>query len=195
MTVSSRYDSQPPRADRHRRATPPTATCGGAQAHWVTQDTIAWNPGAVGQAATYRCTTTPTAGSDPRTPTASPAAQRSRSPAIRPASAPTLKAKFPHLAATARVQDRPADLARRARGAAGASSPCRPWTPTATLVDATGAADPGRARRPVHLQRPARRRRSAAGVPTLRVWAPTARSVKLHLFADSTGDARRHACR
>ena len=53
------------------------------------------------------------------------------------------------------------------------------------------APDPGRARRPLHLRRPSRGHVHARP-PTLRVWAPTARSVKLHLFATSErADPRR----
>ena len=149
---------------------------GRAQAYWVTADTIAWNPGAWNPGAGRQagaCVLSSTAG------TAIPLAW---DPAGLPAA---VREKLPHLAGfpafhlpADRLAEVPAalkgPLAVEARDAAGA------------LVDATGLQIQGvlddlytyDGPLGAHLRRRPR-------LPTLRVWAPTARAVQLHLFADS----------
>ena len=153
-----------------------------ARAHWLSRDTVAWNVGAVQPGWTvklhYDAQGGLTLGPDGvhggvEIPLAYDPAGLS----------PELRALFPHLAAypafkvpAARLDDVPAALKSQLAVSAtdGSGDP----------VDATSLQIPGvlddldTYTGPLGVT-------FDHGVPTLRLWAPTARSVKLHLFADS----------
>ena len=153
-----------------------------ARAHWLSRDTLAWNVGSVPPGSTFKLhyaaagglglsATGVTGGNDvPLTP----------DPAGLSAA---LKARFPHLAnypafkiPADRLGDVPAALKSQLAISATAAD--------GTLVDATSLQIPG-ALDDLYTYDGPLGVTFASGVPTLRVWAPTARSVKVHLFADS----------
>ena len=124
-----------------------------AQAYWVTEDTIAWEPGAAARRVTLHYdaegdlvlgTEGVTGGIDiPLT----------RDPAGLPAD---VREKFPHLAEHEAFKipaDRLDEVPEALRGQLAVSAK----TGDGTLVDATVPPDPGRARRPLHLRGTARR--------------------------------------
>ena len=97
------------------------------------------------------------------------------------------KAAFPHLAGYAafHLPDRSAGRGpRRLEGPARRLRDDGGGTP----VDATGLQIPG-VLDDLYVYDGPLGASFAAGVPTLRVWAPTARSVKLHLFRSSSAAA------
>jgi pullulanase-type alpha-1,6-glucosidase len=152
-----------------------------AQAHWVTPDTIAWNVPPPAPDTTYALHADPTGALALGASCVSggTAFALHYDPAGLPAEA---RARFPHLASYAALKLSPADAALapdllRGQLAVDAlqGGKCR----DATSLQIPGALDALYAYRGplgVTFER---------GRPTLRVWAPTARSVALHLFADS----------
>jgi pullulanase len=153
-----------------------------ARAHWLSRDTLAWNVGNVPPGSTFKLhyaaagglglsATGVTGGNDvPLTP----------DPAGLSAA---LKARFPHLAnypAFKIPADRLGDVPEALKSQLAISETAA----DGTLVDATSLQIPG-ALDDLYTYDGPLGVTFANGVPTLRVWAPTARSVKLHLFADS----------
>jgi pullulanase len=148
----------------------PKGNIGRTQSYWVTADTIAWNPGAAAMYVTLSLHD----DSDSAIPlTWDPAGL---SAAVRQ--------KFPHLASLPafrlpadRLAEVPAALKGRiaveARDAGG------------TLVDATGLQIQGVLDDLYTYDGPLGVTFADGHVPTLRVWAPTAKSVQLRLFEDS----------
>src|SRR6185436_10758824 len=97
---------------------------------------------------------------------------------------PALKAKFPHLAGFAALKIAAADLAKIPtilKGEIAVSAA----TSSGTLVDATEVQLPG-VLDDLYANDSALGVTYSGATPTLRVWAPTAKSVKLHLFGSST---------
>jgi pullulanase-type alpha-1,6-glucosidase len=153
-----------------------------ARAHWLSRDTLAWNVGSVPPGTTFKLhyaaagglglsATGVTGGNDvPLTP----------DPAGLSAA---LKARFPHLASYPAFKipaDRLGDVPEALKSQLAISETAA----DGTLVDATSLQIPG-ALDDLYTYDGPLGVTFANGVPTLRVWAPTARSVKLHLFADS----------
>jgi pullulanase-type alpha-1,6-glucosidase len=154
-----------------------------ARAHWVTEDTIAWNLAGVQPDWGIQLHYDPAGGLALETDgvaggTAIPLA-------YDPAGLSSeIKALFPHLASYAAfkvpgasLSDVPEALKSQLAVSAEAGD--------GALIDATSLQIPGAlddlyayaGKLGVSFER---------GAPTLRVWAPTARAVKLHLFADSS---------
>ncbi|PJF46866.1 MAG: DUF3372 domain-containing protein [Candidatus Thermofonsia Clade 3 bacterium] len=99
--------------------------------------------------------------------------------------------RFPHLIGLTSLRIAPSDLPKIAEMLRGQVA-VEARDGSGRMIDSTGLQIPG-----VLDDLYAERARAASlgptfenGRPTLSVWAPTARSVKLHLFADATGDAR-----
>ena len=170
------------------RAQPPAATQHGdltkARAHWLTRDTIAWR--VAGEAGnSYRLFFDP-AGALQLTPGGIGGGE-SIALQFDPAGlSPALRAKFPHLAGFAALKLSAADLPRVPailKGQVAVSA----TDAGGQLLDATALQIPGVLDDLYAYQ-------GALGItwrgdrepaPALRLWAPTARSVRLHLFADS----------
>jgi pullulanase-type alpha-1,6-glucosidase len=150
-----------------------------ARAHWLARDTIAWEPGPLPRGATFRLHHA--ADSRPRLVGREAAAGPSLALVEDPAGLPApLRERFPHLAGL-RAFHLPAvagaELARLLLGALAVSAADR----AARVLAATSVQIPGvlddlyREEGPLGVI-------VGAGRPRLRVWAPTARSVRLQLF-------------
>ncbi|MGC4000788.1 MAG: pullulanase-type alpha-1,6-glucosidase [Anaeromyxobacter sp.] len=151
---------------------------GTARAHWVAPDLIAWDVGGAPPGTVFRLHTDPAGGLDlaPDGVSGGYAWDLTLDPAGLPAD---VKARFPHLAAFAALR-LPADAVAAApdilRGEMAVSA-----ARDGVRVDATALQIPG-VLDALYTYRGALGPTFARGVPTLRLWAPTARSVKLHLF-------------
>jgi pullulanase len=161
----------------------PKGNIGRTQAYWVTADTIAWNPGAVSSSWNVSLHYDPNGALtlDPSGVTGGTSIPLTWDPAGLSAA---VKAKFPQIAGflafhvpASRLAEVPAALkgqiAVDAKDAGG------------SLVDATGLQIQGVLDDLYTYNGPLGATFAAGHVPTLRVWAPTARAVKLHLFNDS----------
>lgn len=156
-----------------------------AKAHWVSRDTIAWNIDPT-VAKSYKLHYDPTGaltltkdgvqGGQALTLTADPAGLSS-----------AIKARFPHLASYAALKLNPADLAKvptilKGQIAVSAADSA------GNLLDATSLQLPG-VLDDLYTYNGALgvvwQKNNANLVPALKLWAPTARSVKLHLFNDA----------
>ncbi len=171
----------------------PKGNIGRTQAYWVTADTIAWNPGAAASSGEILAAwnvslhydeNNDAAGGlalDPSGVTGGTAIPLTWDPAGLSAA---VREKFPQIAGysafhvpASRLAEVPAALkgqiAIDAKDAGG------------NLVDATGLQIQGVLDDLYTYNGPLGATFAAGHVPTLRVWAPTARAVKLHLFNDS----------
>jgi pullulanase len=155
-----------------------------ARAHWVTPDTIAWNVGLVEPGTVFRLHADPAGGlalSDDGV-SGGITFDLTLDPAGLPAD---VRARFPHLAAYAALklpQDAIAIAPDLLRGELAVSKAKDGVRLDATALQLPGVLDvlyfyPGKLG-PTF----------AAGTPSLRVWAPTARSVAVHLF-DGPGES------
>ena len=154
-----------------------------AQAYWVKADTIAWNAGPNPAGTTVELFYDAAAG---LSLTQSGISGGTSIPlSYDPAGLDdATKAKFPHLAAlpafripAARLGEVPTALKGQIAVSAKAAD--------GTLLDATALQIPG-ALDDLYTYDGPLGVSFSAGVPTLRLWAPTAQSVKLHLYAGST---------
>jgi pullulanase len=152
-----------------------------AKAHWVTRDTIAWNPGPVLPGETFALHWSADGslelGDDGVSGGSSLAL--TYDPAGLPAA---VTAKFPHLAGLAAFKIAAGDLDEvpailKSQMAISATSGGEP-------VDATALQIPGVLDDLYATSGPLGVTFSGS-VPTLRVWAPTAHTVRLHLFNDA----------
>ncbi|HVR69668.1 MAG TPA: pullulanase-type alpha-1,6-glucosidase [Vicinamibacteria bacterium] len=153
-----------------------------ARAHWLCEDTIAWNPAANAASASFALHFAPGGGL-----TLGPAGVEGgqRIPlSYEPAGlTPEQRERFPHLAGYAALRlpaDRLADVPSALTGQLAVSAADGAGAP----LDATSVQIPGVLDDLFAYEGPLGVVWDE-GAPTLRVWAPTARSVKLHLFADS----------
>ena len=152
-----------------------------AQAHWLTRDTIAWNVNAPLDG-TFTLHHAPDADLQ-LTPEG---VQNGEQVALTydPAGLPAeLRARFPHLAAFKAFKVAPScldDVPEVLRGQVAVSAKDAQGRP----VDATALQVPG-VLDELFANDAALGVTFAGGAPTLRVWAPTARNVRLHLFADA----------
>ena len=152
------------------------------KAHWLAAGTLAWNFGPVLAGETFRVSASPDAALvlDPTGVSGGSSIALTYDPAGLSAS---LQAKFPHLAGYRAFKVAAADLPKVKdilKGQVAVSA----YDAGGALLDATGVQIPGvlddlfsytGSLGPVF----------AGGTPTLKVWAPTAQSVSLALFADS----------
>jgi pullulanase len=142
---------------------------GRARAFWVTADTVAWSPDAppAPWSVLLRC-------GDAAIPLA-------RDPAGLP---PAVREKFPHLAALPAFRlppDRLGEVPAALRGPLRVEA----VDPGGGLVDATGLQIQGVLDDLYTYDGPLGVGFADGRVPTLRVWAPTAAAVRLHLFDDA----------
>ena len=152
-----------------------------ARAHWLTRDTIAWQ--FAGRAAnTYRLYFDPAGAL--RLNESGIVGGNSIQLTFDPNGlAPALRAKFPHLAAFAALRLKPADLNRVPAILKGQIAVVATDT-NGRLIDATSLQIPG-VLDDLYTYKGALGLSFQGSVPTLKLWAPTAQSVSLHLFADS----------
>jgi pullulanase-type alpha-1,6-glucosidase len=152
-----------------------------ARAHWVCEDTIAWNPGAAAASALFALHYAPDGGL-----TLGPDGVRGGQsiPLVYdPAGlSAEVRARFPHLASYAALRlpaDRLAEVPAALRGqlAVSAAEPAADGRPLdATSVQIPGVLDD------LYAYDGELGVSWTGGVPTLRLWAPTARAVTLQLF-------------
>lgn len=167
----------------------PSGDLSKAQAHWVSRDTIAWEIDS-DQAATYFLNYASNGGLkvSPR------GLQNGETIALTldPAGlSPDIVAKFPHLASMAALKIGPDDLGK-VRIALKGQVAVSALNANGQLVDATSLQIPG-VLDDIYTYEGALGITYEGDVPTLAVWAPTARAVKLHLFADSNPDTASQA--
>jgi pullulanase-type alpha-1,6-glucosidase len=153
-----------------------------AQAYWVKGNTIAWNAGPDPASSIVELHYDPVAGLvlEPTGVTGGTAIPLVYDPAGLDADT---RAKFPHLATLPAFRIPPARLAE-VREALKSQIVVSAKASDGTLLDATALQIPG-ALDDLYTYRGPLGPAVAAGGTTLRLWAPTARSVKLHLFADA----------
>ncbi|HEU4385343.1 MAG TPA: pullulanase-type alpha-1,6-glucosidase [Anaeromyxobacteraceae bacterium] len=163
----------------------PKGNLGLAKAHWLSRDTVAWNV-AVQPGQVFRLHYSPDAslGLDATGVTGGSAVALTPDPAGLPA---WLRAKFPHLAGFAAFKIGAADLGLVKgilKGQVAVSAAAADGSP----LDATSVQIPGVLDDLYPYAGPLGVGWSGAQ-PTLRVWAPTARSVSLELYPDSISTA------
>ncbi len=153
-----------------------------ARAHWLARDTVAWNPAGFTPGSMVELHYDPAAGLalEPDGVSGGTAIPLVRDPAGLSAE---LRARFPQLSGYAafklpanRLGEVPEALKSQFAVSAKASD--------GTLLDATSLQIPG-ALDELYTYHGPLGVTFTQGRPTLRVWAPTARSVKVHLFATS----------
>jgi pullulanase-type alpha-1,6-glucosidase len=154
-----------------------------ARAHWLSADTIAWSPGAVQPGWTVTLHYAVDGGLVLGTGGVSGGTAIPLTWDPAGLSAP-LRAAFPHLAAYAAFHVPPDRLAE-VRQALKAQLAVSALDGSGSPVDATSVQIPGVLDDLYAYDGPLGVV-FEGGVPTLRVWAPTARSVKLHLFPSSS---------
>jgi len=157
-----------------------------AKAHWLSAAMLAW-PGAPA-GATYRLYYATNGGMSASPDAAAGLAGADGSLALQPATLPdTLRQKFPHLAGATALRLADTDAARVA-GLASAQFAIAQFDTGGNLVQVTSlqqagmlddlfSARAGTAQLGLSFDR--------QGVPTFRVWAPTARSVRLDVYASA----------
>ena len=154
------------------------------KAHWLTRDTLVWDPGSVGPGAAYHLHY----ASDGGLTADSNGITGGETIDLTPEElSPALKAKYPHLAALPAFGIDSSDLARvpaALRGQLAVSAD----DADGNLVTATGVQIPG-VLDDLYANDARLGPTFSGGVPTLRVWAPTAHSVRLRLYDSSTGAA------
>ena len=153
-----------------------------ARAHWLAEDTIAWNPTGLDDATTAELHYDPAAGLalEPDGVSGGTAIPIARDPAGLSAE---LRARFPHLAGYASFK-LPASRRGEVPEALKSQLAVSAKAGDGTLLDATALQIPG-ALDDLYTYDGPLGVTFSHGRPILRVWAPTARSVKLHLFPDS----------
>jgi pullulanase len=160
-----------------------------ARAHWLSADTVAWNLPGVGPDWTVLLHSAPDGGLalGPQGVSGGTAIPLTHDPA---GLSDTLKTAFPHLAGYAAFHV-PADRVGQARSLVKTQLAASAADAAGIPVDATSLQIPGVLDDLFGYEGPLGIS-FAGGAPTLRLWAPTARLVKLHLFASSgapTADA------
>jgi len=172
-------------------ASPPAPTYGNlasASAHWLSATTLAW-PGAPA-GATYKLYYAAGGGM-----TASPDAQRGLvgadgSVALQAAALPeAIRQKYPHLSSATGLRMTEADAAKLAGFVSGQFAIAQ-FGADGQLVQATSLQGAGMLD-DVFAARASREQLGlsfdGAGVPTFRVWAPTAKSVRLNVYSAASG--------
>lgn len=165
-------------------ATPDLTT---QKAHWLTRDTVAWDVADIAETATFKLFSAPEAGMQGSA--AGFSGGKSIDLTYDPAGlSDELLARFPHLAGYAALKIGEADLAQ-ARGILRQQVGIVAYDEAGNALDGTGLQIPGVLDDLFFYDGP-------LGVtyegdtPTLRLWAPTAQRVRLHLFDDSNPDTK-----
>ena len=152
-----------------------------ARAHWLTRDTIAWQ--VAGEAAnTYRLYFDP-AGALHLNEGGISGGNSIQLTFDPNGLTPTLRAKFPHLAGFAALKLSQADLNRVPAILKGQIAVVA-MDVQGHLLDATSVQIPG-VLDDLYTYKGALGLTLQGSVPTLKLWAPTAQTVRLHLFNDS----------
>ncbi|MCS6849420.1 MAG: pullulanase-type alpha-1,6-glucosidase [Anaerolineae bacterium] len=159
------------------------------RAHWVSRDIILWDvPFAASNA--YLLHSSADAGLR-LTPRGITGATQTITLTRSTATDPRIFERFPHLVGLTALRIAPDDLPKVAEMLRGQIA-IEARDANGRMIDSSGLQIPG-----VLDDLYAERARAVTlgpsfkdGRPTLAVWAPTARSVKLHLFDDATGDAK-----
>src|SRR5215211_6167866 len=154
------------------------------KAHWLTRDTLVWSPGVVGDGASFHLHYAANGGLAADAGGITGGESIDLEPKELSAA---LKAKYPHLAALPAFGIDSADLddvADAVRGQLAVSAEDADGNPvTATGVQIPGVLDD------LYANDAQLGPTFSGGVPTLRVWAPTAHSVNLRLYDSATGGA------
>jgi pullulanase-type alpha-1,6-glucosidase len=160
----------------------PRGNLGKARAHWLRADTLAWNLAGAQADWTLRLHYAPEGGLalGPAGVIGGTSIPLTLDPLGLPAE---LRAAFPHLAGYRAVR-LPADHWSEVPSALKAQLAVSALDAAGDPVDATSLQIPGVLDDLYAYDGPLGAS-FEGGVPTLRVWAPTARSVRLHVFADS----------
>ena len=160
----------------------PKGNIGRAQAYWVTADTIAWNPGAVSP--DWNVTLHYDANGGLALESSGVTGGNTIPLTWDPAGlSAAVREKFPHIAGYRAFHipaNRLAEVAEALKGQIAVDAK----DGGGNLVDATGLQIQG-VLDDLYTYHGPLGATFSAGVPTLRVWAPTARAVKLHLYNDS----------
>ncbi|MFL6193707.1 MAG: pullulanase-type alpha-1,6-glucosidase [Thermoanaerobaculia bacterium] len=161
----------------------PKGNIGRAQAYWVTADTIAWNPGAVSSSwnVSLHYDAAGGLGLEPGGVTGGTSIPLTWDPAGLSAA---VQEKFPHIAGFKAFHvpaNRLAEVAEALKGQIAVDAK----DAGGALADATGLQIQGVLDDLYTYHGPLGATYGADRTPTLRVWAPTARSVKALVFADS----------
>lgn len=157
-----------------------------AQAHWLSRDTIAWNPEGYKPGAQIKLYYSLNAGLKLSRDGLSGGFSLTLQPTELSSA---LKARFPHLSSLPAFKLAPDD-AQRTPGLLKVQTALAAFDAEGKLLDATSMQIPGVLDDLFYYAGPLGVSWQA-GKPTLRVWAPTARSVNLLLFdAASGGEAR-----
>ncbi|MDX2006370.1 MAG: pullulanase-type alpha-1,6-glucosidase [Meiothermus sp.] len=157
-----------------------------AQAHWLTRDLIAWNPAGFAQGSTVRLFYSPSARLTLNKDGITGGFPITLEAAELPAA---LKARWPHLA-NLRAFKLPADELSKVGGILKTQAALAAFAADGKLLDATSMQTPGVLDDLFFYSGPLGVTWEG-GRPNLRVWAPTARSVKVQLFDSSTGGTPR----
>jgi pullulanase len=154
------------------------------KAHWLARDVLAWNPAPAGSGASYSlhyATNGGLAGEED-------GITGGETIGLEPTALPDpIKSKYPHLASLQGFRIAAADLPRVNEALRGQLAVAAE-NAAGELVDATGVQIPG-VLDDLYANDAELGASFAAGAPTLRVWAPTAHSVRLRLFDTPTGAA------
>jgi pullulanase len=154
---------------------------GKAQAHWVNRDTLAWNIGQPGGAVTLHYSPTASLTLDTNGVNGGTDIVLTYDPAGLPAS---VLANYPHLTGFSAFKvpgTRAAEVPDALKGQVAVSAKAA----NGELLDATSLQIPGVLDDLYTYNGPLGATFSGSA-PTLRLWAPTAQSVKLHLYDSST---------
>lgn len=165
---------------------PPSGDLSKAQAHWVSSDTIAWEVDTT-NAASYFLNYATNGGLK----VAPRGLQNGETIALTPDPAglpPHILAKFPHLADMIALKIGPNDLSK-VRIALKGQIAISALNESGQLVDATSLQIPG-VLDDIYTYDGQLGVIYEGDLPTLALWAPTARAVKLHLFPDSNPDSQ-----
>ena len=162
---------------------PPKGSLKKADAHWVSRDTIAWDLGTVPEGATFRLYFDPNGDLllDPTGITGGDSIELTYDPA---GLSPAIKDRFPQLSTFAALRIAPADLAK-VPGILRGEIAVTAKTASGKLIDATTLQIPG-VLDDLYTYRGPLGVTFSGGAPTIRVWAPTAKSVQLLLFDSAT---------
>jgi pullulanase/glycogen debranching enzyme len=164
---------------------------GAASAHWLSATTLAW-PGVPASSASYKLFYAANGGLGATPDATTGLAGAEGSFDLMPASlSEAIRGKYPHLAGATGLQLSAADAVKAAQQASGQFAIAQ-YDGAGNLVQVTSlqmagmldevfAAAASRAELGVTFDR--------AGVPTFRVWAPTAKSVAVNVYADANGSA------
>jgi pullulanase-type alpha-1,6-glucosidase len=167
----------------------PTGDINLSRAHWVSQDTLLWAPEEIPAGSQLKLHYDPTGALVLRS-TGIEGGQ-SISLEVDPAGpSAAVKAKFPHLATYTALRIPAAELGK-VPGLLQGQLALSLVNKDGNLLDATSVQMPG-VLDALYTYNGALGATWSNGVPTLRLWAPTARSVKLHVFDSSTAATASH---